>query len=673
MSEVTEPAPEARAPERSAAPAAGEASAPPLLAVSYGAALAAVVDVVAANVAARGVGLGARVSHALWDLALLLALGALSDAVLAGLERTVGKRSRLALWALTFALGAWGMGWTVERIFSRQADALFGGQLRWLLYPAFIAGAGGGLALAVALGRRLARTRWLWSLAVLASLVALIANELIFRDDYLEIHTAVVWAAATLAGTAASRVVAARLAAAPHRVTRGLQVAGAALLVVAAVPPPNAVRLALFESPGGVGAWVFASFYWRLPTFEAQPPAELPARWLAPRDDTPPRQPSALTVTSAPPVVVLLTIDATRADTVFDPKHADDFPTLRRIMREGVSFTRARSPGSQTAVSLTALFAGKTFSEMKWEKFGVGTSRFEYAVNDPTPRFVSALGSAGVSTFKVAGLTFLRNEYAVAPGFAEEVVVTSGRKHAPGRAVIDPLVDRLRDVRDDEPVFLYAHLTEPHAPYDRGKVKKGPLYERYVSEIALADSYVARVVKALSAPRLADRSLLIVSSDHGEAFGEHGTWEHTKTIYEELVRVPLLVWGRGVARGAEIDQPVSLIDLGPTVLDVFGVPTPDHHAGQSLVPLLAGQRATLERPIVVEGRLRRALYLGDLKVLVDLRRKTVEAYDLSADPGELDNLYDRDRARVVPALAALEAYFAARAYTAGGYEPIYKP
>src|SRR5690606_28869099 len=135
----------------------------------------------------------------------------------------------------------------------------------------------------------------------------------------------------------------------------------------------------------------------------------------------------------------------------------------------------------------------------------------------------------------------------------------------------------------------------------------------------------------------------IVSSDHGEAFGEHDTWEHTKTLYDEMIRVPLLVRGPGVVPRV-IDEPVTLLDLGPTVLDVFRTPIPAAWAGQSLVPLLAGatgREAELERPILAEGRRRRAIVMPDgMKVIVDLRRKLVEAYDLAADPGELDDVWD---------------------------------
>ena len=251
--------------------------------------------------------------------------------------------------------------------------------------------------------------------------------------------------------------------------------------------------------------------------------------------------------------------------------------------------------------------------------------------------------------------------------------MAEGRRHAGGKAVIDPLLERLRRSGRDsrEPLFLYAHLTEPHAPYDRGK-RTGTERERYLSEVAAADAQVARVAKLLSV-RFPERGVLIVSADHGEAFGEHATFQHTKTLYEELVRVPLLVRGPGIAARV-IDERVGLIDLGPTILDVFGVDTPAAFEGQSLVPLLAGRGKPLERPLVIEGRLRRAMYLPDnLKVIEDLRRKTVEVYDLTRDPGEMHNLFDRDPARSDPALATLRAFFAVHTAKRAGYRPVYKP
>lgn len=644
-------------------------SAEPIFAVSLGALAGGLVDVVASSVTTTFPALGTRAMHALWDVSLLVSLGLLCDAAIHVARRITGGRWWL-FWPLLLVLGSAGMGWTLQRIFSRQSDALLNGRVPALLYAAFIVASGAGIVVCVGLGRWLARRgRW-FVVGVAVSLAAAVANVIVYRDDYIEIHTAVAWSAATLGGSASARALSRMLALRPARARRVIMALATLGVTLSLVPPPNQVRLSLFRSPGAVGAWVFANTTWPLPDLGGAPDPRVDPRWFAPRTEgTRPAGQDRLTAEA--PVVVLLTIDAVRADALLG-ENETRFPTLSRLMREGVTFTGARSPGSQTAVSLTAVFAGKYFSEMRWEKYGEGTSRFEYAAKDETPRFVSLLSDSGVSTSKVVSLTFLRNEFGVAPGFQEETIVTQGRRHARAKEVIDPLLTRLRALRHDERLFAYAHMTEPHAPYDRGKLKQGDRYERYLSEIALADEHVSKLVNVLGSGGLAKRSLLIVTSDHGEAFGEHGTFEHTKTIYDELLRVPLIVWGRGV-KSRSIEAPVTLVDIGPTVLDVFGVDTPDWMAGESLVPLLVGRDVDLGRPVLAEGRLRRAMVVGDVKVIVDLRRRTVEAFDIAKDPGELRNLYDEDPARVAPALAALGAYYQGRAFTKDGYQPIYKP
>jgi arylsulfatase A-like enzyme len=214
-------------------------------------------------------------------------------------------------------------------------------------------------------------------------------------------------------------------------------------------------------------------------------------------------------------------------------------------------------------------------------------------------------------------------------------------------------------------------MMEPHQPYDRGRSQGSP-HERYLAEVAVADAQIRRVLRLLQA-RFGRRWALFVSADHGEAFGEHGGTEHGKTLYEELLHVPLLARGPLLAPRV-VEERVGLVDLGPTILDLFGVETPATYEGQSLVPLLAGGTATLTRPLLAEGRLRRALTQPDgLKVIEDSRRKLVEAYDLATDPGETHNLFDVEPARVDGALGSLRAFFAAHTRSDGGYQPPYKP
>jgi hypothetical protein len=336
------------------------------------------------------------------------------------------------------------------------------------------------------------------------------------------------------------------------------------------------------------------------------------------------------------------------------------------MKREGVRFTNVTAPGSQTAVSLAALFSGLYFSEERWAPYGTGRSRHPYPAGAPSPRFPELLSARGVATVDVPSLLFLRGDYGVARGFREETVLGMSSRGASGEALTRALVDRLERV-GDEPTFLFAHYLEPHSPYGVARTPgPGSPFERYLSMVAVADGYLDRLLRRLE-ERCGERWILFVSADHGEAFGEHGTTEHGKTLYQELLRVPLLAYGPALSAHV-VDAPVGLIDLGPTVLDLFGIATPAAMNGESLVPTLSGKAAHLARPLLAEGRLKRALLLpGGVKVVEDLRRKTVEVYDLAIDPHETRNLWDGDPIRSDHALAELRRFFAVHTLTEGGY------
>ncbi len=640
------------------------------LPVTLGALLPAAADVVSGLTRTTGLSFSTQLFRAVYDVGLMLAFGLGVDLVALGL-RTAARGRALVVALLMWALSTPLVLGLLERNLARQADASFDGRFQGALFWLFTLGAAVTVPAAFAVGTWLGRRRRLFVVGLLLALGAAVVNVSVLRDDYFELHTAAAVLAAIVGGTS-SRPALLRWLARRRSISSGrLGMAAAALAIgTLALPPSNAIRLALFASPGCAGAWLAALHVWSVAAPPAGSPLVTEERWVGARDGK--RPPSRERLAGPAPVVVLLTIDATRADVLLDESRTAAWPAFTRLRREGVTFTLARSPGSQTSVSLTALFAGKYFSEMRWARHGKGKNRFEYAATDPSPRLAALLSDAGVSTFKVAPLVFLSNGYGVAPGFAEENVVTEGRRHARASEVIPPLVARLRKVGEDEPFFAFAHLTEPHSPYDRGPVRTGPQFERYVSEIGATDPYVGQLLSVLSSPNLASRAILIVTSDHGEAFGEHGTEQHTKTIYEELVRVPLFAWGAGV-RSREIGEPVTLVDLYPTILDVFGLDTPDDTSGETLVPLLAGKELPRGRPILAEGRLRRALYSGGTKVIVDGRRKTIEGYDLDADPRELVNRYDEDPARFGPSLATLVAYFSAREHREPGYVTPYKP
>lgn len=620
----------------------------------------AITNAVAIAVAApwpRG-GLRVRLLHHLFDALEVTALGLIAGLAVALWLKLV--RARLVVHLAAYAAAATAVMYAiVGRDLQRQALVALNGRFEQPIFVGFVVLTGLAIPTAHVLGAYLGKFRRLGWLPLLAALGGLITNQLIVRDDYPGLHGAIGWTAATLAGGAlAPRAYALGVRARARFGPRPLAI-GSLLIVLLALglAPPNDVRLIMFREPGAMAPWVFAKVVWPKP--KVAPLATAPSPWFENRANAKPVAPSTPPLFVGQPIVVMITVDALRADVILDDASDARFPTFAALKRSSAYFTRATTPGGQTTVSLSTTFSGRYFSSLAWTMHGDGVARFLYPADDPSPRFPTLLAAHGVTTANVASLNFLASDFGVIRGFAEEQIVPRGRTHAMAKALIDPIIQRLSRA-GPEPLFLYTHLMEPHAPYDRGSVKQGTDHERYLSEIAVVDAQLARVVKLLSR-RFAERAILIVGADHGEAFGEHGTYQHTKTIYEELIHVPLLIRGPGIAP-RRISEHVGLIDLGPTILDLFGVETPGTYMGQSLVPLLAGRPSTLDRPLAAEGRLRRALFVGQsLKVIEDARRKTIEVYDLERDPNELVNLYDVDRRAVEPAVAELRAFFEAHA------------
>lgn len=630
------------------------------LAIFVGAALHAAVDGVDVVATQPVIGhVGVRAQHLFFATLSSLGVGGALAAPL--FAASSSRRLRGGSWwvmALYAALCCLAMHAALGVQLRRQATAVLDGRVYSVLFPLYVLLCGLAVPAAHLLGAAAGRMGRLVSLTIGLSLGGLVAGHVVLRDDYPAVHLAILWVSAVLGGASL----------APHLSSwappsRRWAWPGGIAIVAWLWAPPNGVRLALFTEPGAAAAWTLAHVAW--------PPA-VPTRDVA--ASVPSVRPHSRAVLDRArlgladdPVVVLISIDALRADVVASGQLDGELPELARLRDEGVFFRRATAPGSQTSVTLTSLFAGRYYSQLRWAYYGEGRTRFQYAADDPTERFPSRLSEAGVATHSFLGLTFLASRFGIARGFAQETVAVTGRRHAKVTEIMPKLREAI-DAHESGPAFFYAHLMEPHEPYDRGAKTTGPAFERYVSEVAVVDRWL-KVIEQLLRRRHRGRGYLIVTSDHGEAFGEHGTHFHTKTLYEELIAVPLIVAGPGLLP-RRIDERVSLVDVGPTVLHLFGV-APGASMGISLLPLARGVRSDATRPVIAEGRLRRAMLSGDLKVIEDTVRRTAEAYDLRADPGELHNLFDDDHAEATALLASMRAFFAA--HRIPGYDPPYKP
>lgn len=573
----------------------------------------------------------------LYVVGQLLAVGLLVSALVDGWRRLKWRWLDYPVIALaSAAIGWWMLPEDLQGVVGRLPQTVPSSAWNVLLVLA----AGAGVAAAAWVGRLLARSYVRW-LGVLFGLALAGANHFVATHDYPGIHFFVAFAAATFIGA----VLVARPAPAHRRGsalghgTRLLLAVPAAFVLI--VAPSNSVGVQLYRGAQAVVA-PWATRLRRFIPLKAPPQAygARNSRWFVSRANAPAQAPSGLAVLPEHPVVILFVTDAMRAD-LLDPKYENQLPNFHRLAGEGVRFLAARTPAPCTNQAVTSIFTSRYYSQIFWEKEELSVHCFPY--RDESVRFTDVLVENGVQTVSRTGFPFLANEFGTLSGFQDqETVKRVGRRYATSERIIPEVNERLLQIKPDQSVFFYIHVDDPHNPYTLGKGGK-TRFEKYASEVAVVDEQLGTMLDTLEKTGLAERTMLILTADHGEAFGEHGQYYHATSVYEELLRIPLVFHFPG-AKAASVHEPVSLVDLGPTILDVFGQVTPGTFMGQSLVPFLAGRPVKLDRPIVADSpRLMRAMVFGDgRKLITNTRTHVYELYDLNQDPDEKHNIYDDD-------------------------------
>ncbi len=591
-----------------------------------------------------------RAAHALYDLGQLLALGAISYAVVLaaryGLSKlTAWPRLRRFLPALGLTLAVFALSMAIV------GEDVMNVAERYEI-KASLANVSASLVFALALGAAsLVRFRHLALRAPLAllGLALAVANALVLENDYFATHFMVAWLGAILLTNALAGL---PLAFSPRNSAIAAGVLGAASVISLARPPSSEVLRRLYSLPSSVVAPLIARF---LPeqsgaALNRVPAVYLKSPWFRSRSQLAPVGPTRAVVPPEPPLVILLTIDAVRADVLENPEYEQYLPTITELKKTSAYFTLARSPTPATTTTMASLFTGRYYSQLRWAAEGDSMVK----LMDPGARFPKLLDQAGVKSIHAASQGRIRGTNGVGEGFSKEIWIPKSKVR--GADQVDALIAELEQA-PNRPTFIYTHFMEPHAPYDLAG-KKGKPIERYVREIGLVDKEIKRLRQWLNDKGMLKRAVFIISADHGEAFGEHHTRYHAVSAYEELLRVPMIIHVPGLS-GRRIDSPVSLIDVGPTVLDLFGVPTPGSFMGESLMPLVAGKATSITHPIAADtGRHLQVLYLQDgKKVINDIKRHTIEVYDLKADPKELVNLIGKDDESVEEAVETTKLFF----------------
>jgi arylsulfatase A-like enzyme len=375
------------------------------------------------------------------------------------------------------------------------------------------------------------------------------------------------------------------------------------------------------------------------------PPASLTAA------AAPSAAPSAAASASAPAAptrppagldIVLITVDSLRADMPWAGYPRPIAPRLTELEKKAVSFTRAYAISSYTSMSLGGLLGGKLPGEMKRDGYFFGTYPKEDLL---VPEILQA---AGIHTLAAQAHAYFK-DVTFQQGFDRwQVVPDITFKNTTDENVTSPkqeaLAEKLLSEKacDDGRFFAWFHFMDPHDQYKShepeipawGKTAR----DRYDNEVTFTDKYIGKLLDFIASRPWGARTAIVVSADHGEAFGEHGQYLHGFELYENLVRVPLFFVVPGAAPH-HIDAPTSDLDLAPTFLDLFGLPPEPTFEGQSLVPEIFGaphpeRDVVLDLPATSDSERRRAIVHGHLKLIAFGDDTAFKLFDLDADPTE---------------------------------------
>ncbi|MDB4934671.1 MAG: Choline-sulfatase [Labilithrix sp.] len=351
----------------------------------------------------------------------------------------------------------------------------------------------------------------------------------------------------------------------------------------------------------------------------------------------------------SPSNVILLSIDSLRADMPWAGYERPIAPRLTALHAKSVAYSRAYSTSSFTSKSIPGLLTGRYPSELA----RTGSFFTKYLL--PADFVCSSLATEGIPCVGghahayfgkgQSGFEYGFRDWQLVKGIAfdyqTDPYVTSDK--------LTPLaIEMLGDAAakaGSAPFFAWFHYMDPHDEYkthtESPHFGKRPR-DLYDEEVFFTDLWIGKLLDWVDAQPWAARTTIIVTADHGEAFGEHGLTRHAHELYEELVRVPLFVHAPGLTPRV-IDTPRGHADLAPTFLELLGAKPIAALRGTSLVSELRGGTAA-PREVICDlpedeyNERRRALIHERTKLIAFGNDVRFALYDLEADPKESEDL-----------------------------------
>lgn len=366
--------------------------------------------------------------------------------------------------------------------------------------------------------------------------------------------------------------------------------------------------------------------------------------------------------------VVLITIDTLRAGRlgVYGYQRRPTSPNLDAFAGAAVVFDRATAPAPWTVPSLGALHTGRYPAEVGSYTNADGIHPDFTTLAELFQAHGFATASFNTHALLVGARGGFRQGFDTV--YPQHIAPIVEGEHKMPFALTEPALMEWLTAHAHEPFFVWIHDMDPHLPPTSGNpYLTTPGWERYDAEVHWMDEAMGRIFAKLHALGLGDDLLIVFTADHGEAFGdEHGLIGHQDVMYDEVLRVPLLVQFPGMGVPRRIAEPVELIDMYATIAELAGLPVPKGTRSESLVPLLADTRAQRDKQYAFharyffeDGRHWLAVRDREWKLLArtpnldpaaqrgaprwDLASPATyyELYRIADDPGEEHDLYDQ--------------------------------
>jgi arylsulfatase A-like enzyme len=369
--------------------------------------------------------------------------------------------------------------------------------------------------------------------------------------------------------------------------------------------------------------------------------------------------------------LLFIVIDTLRADRLHVYGYPrETSPVMDQLAETGIRFNRVISQSSWTKASMASMWTST------WPQRN-GILRWSHSLPPEATLPPEVFQKAGFQTAGIWRNGWVAPNFGFGQGFATYIrpqasaaVPEQFQKHTPSSGALvgtdedatDAALEFLRGYGHKR-FFLYLHYMDVHQyAYDEQSARFGTSYsDVYDNSINWVDRNIGAVVKALQDRNLQRKTVVVVASDHGEAFREHGYEGHAKMLYREVAEVPLIISLPFVLQpGVVVPDTVANVDIWPTIMDLFGLPPIDGVDGQSLLPLVTaaakGEKSNFDRPAFAQidrtwGRPQStpdpivAITRGTIRAIeptTPSKRVAAELYDHVNDPWEKDNIAATD-------------------------------